>query len=88
MKDCYKLKRSQTQSNKKCKAMCTQSDDDSEIEIASDDEVSQTCFIGMSDSEESKTKIPKFFFNHSYAQIDYLIIEETLDDSVSSKKFK
>ena len=68
--------------------MCTLSDDDSEVEIALDDEVSQTCFIGMSDSEESQTEVPKFSFNHYDVQIDYLITKILLSDFVSSKEFK
>ena len=58
--------------------------DDSEIKIASDDEVAQACFMGISDSEKSQTKVQNPSPDHS----DMLIEKETLSDSIKIKGLK
>ncbi|XP_074336561.1 uncharacterized protein LOC141673720 [Apium graveolens] len=69
-KDCYKLK------NKK-KALLTWSDDDSDVEIDSYDEVAQLCFVGLEDSssdhDEDETLVGK---NRSLAEKISKLTEE------------
>ena len=48
----------------------------------------QACFMGISDSEDSQSKVPKFSFNSSEVQLDYLVTNQILGDSVSSKVYK
>ena len=49
-KDCYKLKA-------KKKALLTWSDDESDVEIDSDDEVAQLCFAGLEDSSSDNDEV-------------------------------
>ena len=44
--------------------------------------------MGMSDSKQSQIEVPKLSFNNSDVQLDYLITNKIVGDSVPSKVFK
>ncbi|KAL8157804.1 hypothetical protein AgCh_002496 [Apium graveolens] len=73
-KDCYKLK------NKK-KALITWSDDESDVEIDSDDEVAQLCFAGFEDNSSDNDAVQTIKYNSN-------ISSSMLNLQVQVKKLK
>ena len=73
-KDCYKLK------NKK-KALITWSDDESDVEIDSDDEVAQLCFAGLEDNSSDNDEVQNIKYNSN-------ISSSILNLQVQVKKLK
>ena len=73
-KDCYKLK------NKK-KALITWSDDESDVEIDSDDEVAQLCFAGLEDDSSDNDEVQNIKYNSN-------ISSSMLNLQVQVKKLK
>ncbi|KAL8092978.1 hypothetical protein AgCh_035017 [Apium graveolens] len=73
-KDCYKLK------NKK-KALITWSDDESNVEIDSDDEVAQLCFAGLEDNSSDNDEVQNIKYNSN-------ISSSILNLQVQVKKLK
>ena len=73
-KDCYKLK------NKK-KALITWSDDESDVEIDSDDEVAQLCFAGLEDNSSDNDEVQNIKYNSN-------ISSSMLNLQVQVKKLK
>ncbi|XP_074342379.1 uncharacterized protein LOC141679918 [Apium graveolens] len=68
-KDCYKLKA-------KKKALLTWSDDDSEVEIDSDDELAQLCFAGLESDSSDNDEVHTVQINkNSYISQDVLTLQ-------------
>ncbi|KAL8158264.1 hypothetical protein AgCh_002819 [Apium graveolens] len=79
-KDCYKLK------NKK-KALITWSDDESNVEIDSDDEVAQLCFAGLEDnsSDNDEVQVKKLKEKNAYLKQALSEVLSEMDDPMKEE---
>ncbi|KAL8099137.1 hypothetical protein AgCh_031715 [Apium graveolens] len=80
IRDCYKLK------NKK-KALITWSDDESDVEIDSDDEVAQLCFEGLKDSssDNDEVQVKKLKEKNAYLKQALSEVFSEMDDPIKEE---